>query len=32
MLQPIVKVIKYDVDWREIKNMARTTIGMDDIC
>ena len=30
MLQPIVKIIKYDVDWREIKNMARTTIGMDD--
>ena len=30
MLKPIVKIIKYDVDWREIKNMARTTIGMDD--
>lgn len=32
MLQPIVKIIKYDADWREIKNMARTTIGMNNIC
>lgn len=30
MLEPNVKVIKYDVDWREIKNLCRGTIGMDD--
>lgn len=30
MLEPNVKVIKYDVDWREIKNLCRGTIGKDD--